>query len=109
MASEFCENQYGKIEDPKIRFARKISKMIGIMIGLALTISAVVVISAVSVSFGHENEVNSMIGSDMMSGNMMHSMMMKENGGMMSQIDKDGDGLCDYCGMSIETCRRMMS
>lgn len=32
MASEFTENQYGKIEEPKIRFARKISKMIGIMI-----------------------------------------------------------------------------
>ena len=28
---------------------------------------------------------------------------------MLKSMDKDGDGLCDYCGMSVEACRRMMS
>lgn len=32
MATELIEKQFGPIEDPKIRFSRKISKMVGIMI-----------------------------------------------------------------------------
>ena len=119
------------------------NKMIGILIGIAITLSAIGVISAMSVSFGHPNSrsyaANGMMGDNMMSGNMMsmmHSMMMNENNGMMGmtecmeimnqamsdgeitqaemeemmqQMDKDGDGNCDYCGMSIEACRKMIS
>lgn len=125
-------------------------KMLGIMIGIAVTISAIGVINSVSVSFAHGNEgismdnnmMHSMMGGSngMMSGSgmsMMHTMMMGENGGMgggmmecmkmmgqaaddgeitqaemdemMKQMDKDGDGLCDYCGMPLEMCRKMMS
>ena len=101
------------------------------MIGAALTLSVIGVIGAVSVSFAHENEGNSMRGSGMMSGNMMHSMVMDGNGmmgrmkmmdepmideevtqekmeEMMEQMDKDGDGLCDYCGMPVAMCGKMM-
>ncbi|MBI4170966.1 MAG: hypothetical protein HY514_04675 [Candidatus Aenigmarchaeota archaeon] len=110
--------------------------MLGIMIGIALTISAIGIISAVSVSYAHGRDANNMIASGMVSGDMMpmmHSMMMDgnamdgndmmgcmsmmKNHGEMTQeeidemlksMDKDGDGLCDYCSMSIEACRRMM-
>lgn len=112
-------------------------KTTGIMIGIAITLSAIGIISALSVSSAHTNRnfyTNGMMDNDMMS--MIHSMMMDENGGMtsmmecmemmnqamsdgkvtqaemkemMQQMDKDGDGNCDYCGMSIEACRRMIS
>lgn len=112
-------------------------KMLGIMIGIALTISAIGIISAVSISYTHGRDANDMMGHDMMSGDMMmHSMMMDEQGNMiedstdtmncmsmmkdhkmtqeeidemMKSMDKDGDGLCDYCGMSVAMCRNMMS
>ncbi len=119
---------------------KKVSdKMLGVMIGIALTISAIGVISAVSVSYAHDRDANNMMGNDMMSGDMMpmmHSMMMnggesmmddsngmmncmsmmknhpqmtqEEIDGMLKSMDKNGDGLCDYCGMSVEMCRKMM-
>ncbi len=131
------------------RSKASLHKMFGIMIGVALTLSAIWIISAVSVSFAQEDVRNYMMSGMMpvannqeimmsdampdneMSGNMMHSMMMGGNGmskcmkmmnqamddgkitqeemeEMMGQMDKDGDGLCDYCGMSVEMCRRMM-
>ncbi|MBI4095984.1 MAG: hypothetical protein HY438_03930 [DPANN group archaeon] len=100
-------------------------KMLGIMIGVGLMLGIIGIINAVSVSFAREND-NSMMDDGMMSGNMMHPMMMGGNGGMMEHtshrgdlteeemeemmehMDKDGDGLCDYCGMSVEMCRTMM-
>jgi len=132
------------------------NKMIGIMIGIAFTLSAMGVISSASVSYPHDRDANSMMTGRMMSGDMtpvmvggdgemmgyqdntmaddmMHSMMMNENGGtmecmkmmgqaiengeitqdeleeMMRQMDKDGDGQCDYCGMPIEMCGKTMS
>lgn len=126
----------------KRKSKNKISdKMIGVIIGMAITLSAIGIISAASVSFGNTNfrsyAANDMEGESMMAGDMMsmmHSMMMGDtmmdnkdmmkcvsmmnNSGemtqeemeeMMQQMDKDGDGLCDYCGMSLEACRRMMS
>lgn len=122
-----------------------LQKKIGIVMGVVLTLSAIWIISAISVSFAHENTGNAMMGNDMMSRNnmmsgsgmsMMHSMMMdsqesmmddssdmmncmsmmknhvqmtqEEIEEMMKQMDKDGDGLCDYCGMSVDMCRKMM-
>jgi Ca2+-binding EF-hand superfamily protein len=38
-----------------------------------------------------------------------HEMSQEEIDGMLKSMDKDGDGLCDYCGMSVETCRKMMT
>lgn len=120
---------------------RKFSdKTIGIMMGIAITLGAIGIVSAFSISSAHSNEngVNNMMNDGMMSNNemmpMMHSMMMgdtmMDNNDMMAcmsmmknhaemgeeeidemlrSMDKDGDGLCDYCGMSIEACRKMMS
>ncbi len=114
-------------------------KTLGIMLGIALAISAIGVISAVSVSYAHGRDANNIMDNGMMSGDMMpmmHSMMndqenmMDNSNGMMGcmsmmknhaqmtqeeidemlkSMDKDGDGQCDMCGMSIEMCRKMMS
>lgn len=114
-------------------------KTFGIMLGIALAISAIGVISAVSVSYAHGRDANNIMDNGMMSGDMMpmmHSMMndqenmMDNSNGMMGcmsmmknhaqmtqeeidemlkSMDKDGDGQCDMCGMSIEMCRKMMS
>ena len=99
----------------KIKSKKKVSdKMIGIMIGIAITLSAIGIISAVSVSYAHRAASNTMDGSDMMSGNMMpmmkqHEMTQEEINEMLKSMDKDGDGQCDYCSMSIEMCRKMMN
>ncbi len=109
------------------------------MLGIALTLSAVGIISAISVSHAHSRGTSAMMDDgmmddgDMMSGSMMpmmHSMMMNGDEGMMNcmsmmknraqmtqeeieemlkSMDKDGDGLCDYCGMPVEMCRKMMN
>lgn len=66
--------------------------------------------------------MHSMMTGDMMDGNVMdsngmmgHMSMMKNNkmtqeetDEMLKSMDKDGDGQCDMCGMSIDTCRKMM-
>lgn len=110
-------------------------KMIGILMGMTITFSIIVIVGAVSaLSRANGNLViDNMMENDMP---MMHSMMMggdsDMNGGMMEcmkimndatsdkeiteeemnkmiqEMDKDGDGLCDYCGMSVEHCRKMM-
>ncbi len=101
-------------------------KVMGIITGVAITLVAIGVISAISVSSAHTNSG----ANNMMNGNampMMHEMMVDSDtsmGGcvsmhgsdmteeeieeMLRSVDKDGDGICDMCGMPIETCRRMM-
>ncbi len=37
-----------------------------------------------------------------------YSMSVEEKEKMLADMDKDGDGKCDICGMSIEMCRSMM-
>jgi len=127
---------------PKEKSKRKVSdKMLGIMIGIALTISAIGVAGIASVSYAHSRDTNNMMNSDMMGGmmddqdnmmgdgmmsgdmSMMHSMMMGDSSGVMKNhmqmtqeeidemikdMDKDGDGLCDYCGMPVSMCRKMI-
>ena len=113
----------------------------GIIIGIAITLVGIGVISAVSVSWAHGNadtndQTAGMVSmhdmdssdNDMMGGNnmaMMHEMMMDDDSGMgcmsmmhssdfrgneemLKNMDKDGNGICDMCGMSIEACREMM-
>ena len=36
------------------------------------------------------------------------SMTKEEKEKMLADTDKDGDGICDMCGMTIEACRKMM-
>ena len=124
-------------------------KMSGIMLGIALTLSAIGIISSISISSAHTSPssivddsmqgmmgdqsgmmssdmmrmMHSMMTDDMMDGNAMDSngmmgcmSMMKNNemtqeeiDEMLKSMDKDGDGQCDMCGMSIEMCRKMMS
>ncbi len=111
----------------------------GIIIGITITLIGLGIISAVSVSWAHGNaatndKTDGMMSmhdmdnsdNDMMNGNnmaMMHTMMMGNSGcmsmmdemteeeieEMLKNMDKDGDGICDMCGMSIEACRRMMA
>ncbi len=38
----------------------------------------------------------------------MESMSLEEKEKMLADMDKDNDGKCDMCGMSIEMCRSMM-
>ena len=110
----------------------------GIMLGIALTLGAIGIVSSISVSSAHTNpssiaddSMHGMMGDQngMMSGGnmmqMMHSMMnenmmghmpmmknnemtQEETDEMLKSMDKDGDGQCDMCGMSIEMCRKMM-
>lgn len=62
------------------------------------------------------NEMHSMMhGSGEVHGagcmGMMHnseSMSAEEKEKMFANMDKDGDGKCDMCGMPIEMCRKMM-
>ncbi len=126
------------------RKSRISDKMVGILLGIAITLSAVGIIGTMSVSYAHSRDTSTMMDGqesmmgDAMSDNempMMHSMnsmmmggdgmmecmkIMKQTAGdgevtqeemegMMLQMDKDSDGQCDYCGMSIEMCRRMTS
>lgn len=57
-----------------------------------------------------------MMGMNDMNGNMMQTCMalMKDSEGMskeemLSSMDKDNDGKCDMCDMSIEMCKQMMN
>lgn len=38
----------------------------------------------------------------------MDSLTKEEKEKMLADMDKDGDGICDMCGMLIEMCRKMM-
>jgi len=118
---------------------KKVSeKIIWITIGIAITLSAIFIINALPISFAHINNgnnlaANSMMNRGMMQNNMMSMMhhmigdsegimgncisMMKNHAEMTQEeidvvlkaMDKDNDGQCDMCGMSIEASRKMMS
>ncbi len=107
-------------------------KMIGIAIGIAIAVSAIGIINLISISSAHrsmDGMMGNMMNNDMMhlmmmggqntigdSNSMMNCMSMMKNYGMTQQeienmlksMDKDSDGQCDMCGMSVEVCRRMM-
>ena len=118
---------------------KRYDKLIGIVIGITLTIAIGVLISVLPISLAHQKETNSIGMMD--NGNMMHSMMMddlnnnemhcgsmmkdddmrnhcmrmmgsdtsiEESEEMMKDMDKNGDGICDHCGMSVEACGNMM-
>ena len=109
-------------------------KMTRILVGVAIMFSVIGIIAVSTFVRADGNfYTGNMMENDM---SMMHSMMMggdsDMNGGMMEcmkimndatsdkeiteeemnkmiqEMDKDGDGLCDYCGMSVEHCRKMM-
>ena len=93
----------------------------GIIIGIFIALSAVGIISAITVSSAHtnENSESDMMHSMMTNGNgemdmtgcmsMMHGQLTEEEvEEMLKSMDEDGDGICDMCGMSIEACRDMM-
>ena len=71
--------------------------------GLILGIGISIVVLALALTFkstlvtGH-NDVNN--ARDMMNSNMMGNYDMDD-------MDKDGDGICDMCGMNIEDCEGM--
>ena len=71
----------------------------GILLGIGISI----VVLALALTFkstlvsGH-NDVNN--ARDMMNSNMMGNYDMDD-------MDKDGDGICDMCGMNVEDCEGM--
>ena len=91
----------------------------GIIIGIIATLSAIGIISSVSISSAHtksgDSDMNDMMNGMMMDDSTMSCMSMmkdqmteEEIEEMLKDMDKDGDGICDMCGMSIEACREMM-
>lgn len=108
------------------RKSRIDEKTKGIIMGIAITLVVIGIISAVSVSSAHTNsDKDNNEHASMMNGNHMAMMdgdsdmtgcmsMMKDHmtkeeiEEMLKNMDKDGDGICDMCGMSIEACREMM-
>lgn len=111
---------------------KKNEKLIGILIGVLTTLIVVGVINVLPISSAQKNPtIGSMMDNDNMMP-MMHAMMMGDQDDMMGScmsmmkkadmemtkeqienmvkaMDKDGDGKCDMCGMSIEACRKMMN
>ena len=113
-------------------------KLIGIIIGIILTIAIGVLISVLPISIAHQKETNSismmdngnmmhsMMRNDLNNNEMNCGSMMKdhdmincremmnsnarieESEEMMEDMDKDKDGVCDHCGMSVEACGNMM-
>ena len=55
---------------------------------------------------GEDESMNGMGCMGMMKN--MDSLTKEEKEKMLADMDKDGDGICDMCGMSIEMCRKMM-
>ncbi|MBI2583357.1 MAG: hypothetical protein HYW25_01700 [Candidatus Aenigmarchaeota archaeon] len=112
-------------------------KKSGAALGIALTLVAAVLVLAASISFAHGSSENSSTMNHGMtgvqSGSMMqaHAMMGGHTSSMMNHMsmvqdhhdgtaeegienmikhmDEDGDGECDFCKMSVDACKRMMS
>jgi len=55
---------------------------------------------------GEDESMNGMGCMEMMKNS--DSLTKEEKEKMLADMDKDGDGKCDMCGMSIEMCRKMM-
>jgi len=85
-------------------------KIIGILIGAILTIT---IIQVVGIAVAHEqngalSDVQSHMDHHMgmMDGHMKNMECM---GMEVEDMDNDGDGICDVCGMSVAHCAEMKS
>lgn len=81
-------------------------KLIGIIIGAALTLGVVGIVGNLTLAHADDSiESNYGMHGSMMGHGMHHGMM---SGMSLEEMEGDGDGACDVCGMPVEECLEMM-
>lgn len=75
----------------------------GILLGIVLTI---IIVSAVGIVIAHSQNAVANTGNKPETAEYD---CMQCIGLSLDEMDEDNDGLCDYCGMSVELCAEMFS